>query len=189
VKPNVNTYHMQRRSLLLTGATLGLAGCTAPGTNWLDLTLPPAPDSSILKVGIGIAVIRINLTQLGSGQPPPIRLTINNRPSIGFASGLFTLKSGTNFHVVALTPGGYQWKEIYMGNYGSVFRDDFVFRSVERQVTYVGDVDITLDWSAKTYRLGFVDRSRIAEAAFSASYPLMSTAHRMVSELTKGLRV
>ncbi|TMJ36252.1 MAG: hypothetical protein E6G89_16990 [Alphaproteobacteria bacterium] len=145
-----STPYLSRRRLLLSAIAASTAGCVAPGTSFFDLTLPPARDTPEMAPGTGLVVTRINMIESNaSAARPPVRLTINSRPSTGLASGLFSPQPGTNFYVVVLRAGSYQWRELYLANFSSgIFRNDFIFDCTDQQVTYIGDVDISLDWSS-----------------------------------------
>ncbi len=80
------------------------------------------------------------------------------------------------------------WSEIYLGGYGSVFKDEFAFPCVEKQVTYIGDVDIDLNWTSTSYKLRFSDRTSLAGQKFSSAYPKMAASHKMASRVVQDPR-
>ncbi|MES2321577.1 MAG: hypothetical protein V4633_04890 [Pseudomonadota bacterium] len=167
---------------------IALSGCASPGTNWMDLTLPAAPDVAEIAPKTCVVVTRINYRQYGDPLPMPVRLTFNDIPSSGFASGLFTLESGTSFHAVTLRAGSHQWREIYMGSAGSIFRDDFIFNCAEKTVTYIGDVEIKLEIATRKYTIQFPDMASVTEFEYKARYPVLSAAHKLVLSPVKDPR-
>lgn len=168
---------------------LGLSACIAPGTSFFDLELPHPPDTSEIASNRCVIVTRINLSETTSSFRSRLVLTIGSRPTTGLAVAAFTLQPGTNFRVAVLKPGTYLWRELIMGGLSGLFRDDYVFECVEKQVTYIGDVDLRIDWSSRKYGIRFADRRDLADEAFTSAYPIMASKNPMSSKITTDSRL
>ncbi len=166
---------------------VALTGCTAPGTNFFNVVLPQVVDTNHPPADQCFFVTRITVKEIGSAQGLPANLMIRrDNPGGAFYNvGIFSVPSGTDFRVTALSPGKYVWRELSIGRYSGVFKEEFKFECIERQVTYIGDLDLSIDWRNYKYGIGFVDRFRLAEWDYSYYYPKLASTVQIKSAVIK----
>lgn len=105
------------------------------------------------------------------------------------SSAVIPLEPGENFRVIALPPGRYSWRGLYLGSYSSEFRGKLLFDLRADTADYVGDLDLTIDWAAKTYRLAISDRSRLAKARYESEFPVAAKSFPFATSMTEDKRV
>jgi hypothetical protein len=158
---------------LVLSVTSFLAGCIAPGTNLSNVVLPQVADAADIALDTCYVVTRINVRERGPSIRALAYLSIRSDSAVGsfYNAGQFAVPSGSEFHVVAFRPGRYAWRELNIDGHYGIFKDSFSFQCPERQVTYIGDVDLNIDWTTKRYGISFANRFEKAASDYAAQYP------------------
>ena len=175
---------MQKRTLLLLFVSTALAGCASA------LKLPNIAPNSLPEKGSALLVARIIVKDTAPGftSRPPVSITLIDQQNLIVASAILPLEAGENFRVISLPPGNYSWRGIYLGTYSSEFRGKLLFSLAENTATYVGDIDLTIDWSTKKYALKVADRSRIAKYRYESGFPAAASALPFTTSVIRDLR-
>jgi hypothetical protein len=170
-----------KRTLLFLLASIFLASCA-------NLRLPDISNTDPPTTGNGILLTRIILEYEPQGVPA-VWITIIDQSNIEISSAIIPLEGGENFRAIELPPGHYSWRGIYLGGgYSSEFRGKLLFDVVANQANYVGDIDLSIDWETRKYRLNVVDRSRIAKDRYESEYPVAAQGFPFVTAITEDRR-
>ncbi len=165
---------------------LSLAGCIAPGTNIMNVELPRVEDKSQIPAETCFIATRISVREAGLPNGDSVVLRIRHSGVAGsfYNAGTFILPRGSTFRLAAFKPGKYVWSEVQLGRYSGVFKEEFSFDCIDKKVTYIGDVDLHVDWSAYKYVIRFVDRHGRAADDYAAEYPLLAANYPLVPNVT-----
>lgn len=168
-------------------AALGLAGCIAPGTTLRNVVLPQVADASDIPADTCYVVTRINVREFGPSYRALAYLMIRSDSAVGsfYNAGMFAVPSGTEFHVVAFRPGRYVWRELSIAGHFGIFKEPFPFQCLERQVSYIGDVDLNIDWTTKKYGITLSNRFERAASDYAAQYPRLMTKFPLKEAVVK----
>jgi hypothetical protein len=171
-------------------AVLVLGGCIAPGTNFSNVVLPQVADAPDIPADTCIVVTRINVRESGSSNRALAYLMIRSDSAVGsfYNAGMFAVPSGSEFHVAAFRPGRYVWRELSIAGHFGIFKEPFPFQCLERQVTYIGDVDLNIDWTTKKYGIAFADRFDRAAADYAVQYPRLKIKYPLGMAVVKDPR-
>lgn len=176
---------MGRRQVLTLPLALAASGCAS------QLRLPDFGADASLAPGTGLLITRIISMDPAPGmaQRPDASLTLIDESNFTMASAILPIQPGENFRVISLPAGSYTWRGLYLGTFYSEFRGKLPFKVTANTATYIGDVDLQIDWYAKTYRLAVRDRSRIAQARYEEQYPRLAKSVPFEVALARDLRV
>ena len=179
---------MNRKKHLYASLAFGLAlaGCAAPGTSITSLQPPKVEDNGQIHPYTCLIVTRINVLELSSKDAGFARLFIRRSGPAGafYNVGVFDISPGSTFKLAAFRPGKYVWAELLFSGYAGVFKEDFTFDCQDQRVTYIGDVDLNIDWTGRKYSIRFVDRSDRASVDFATEYPVLSSSHPLRFRIT-----
>ena len=175
---------MQKKTFLLFLVSTVLAGCASA------LKLPNIGANSLPEKGSALLVTRIILRDAVPGYTnrPPVSIALIDQQNLTVASAILDLELGENFRVISLPPGNYSWRGIYLANYYSEFRGKLLFGLAPNSATYVGDIELTIDWSTKKYGLKVVDRSHIANSHYTSEFPAAAGTLPLTTTLVQDLR-
>ena len=173
---------MQIRTIFLIFLSIMLTGCASA------LKLPNIGANSLPEKDHALLVTRINLSTPGYANLRPLYITLINQQNLTVVSAIIELEPGMNFRAISLPPGNYSWRGLYLGSYVSEFRGKLLFNLAPDSATYVGDLDLTIDWNTSKYGLKVVDRSEFVKSRYEVEFPVAAATLPLTTALVQDLR-
>lgn len=179
---------VNRRAVLVSMLGSSLAGCADWGK------LPDLAADRLPAKGNALLVARINLRDealAAPGRQPKAAISLADERNRVLASAVIDLALGTNFRVIELPAGEFSWYLLYEGTASASLRERLVFTLAPDRATYVGDLDIEIDWGmgGRRYALDVVDRRDEAESRFRVACPAAAAALPLVTSIPRDHRV